>query len=131
MKQYEPIPEITEAAARAVVDAAFRVHSGLGPGLLESVYEVCLCHELRKKNLVFQSQLVLPVIYDGVTLDAALRLDLLVDDCVIVQLKAVDKICAVHEAQLLTYLKLTGKRLGLLIHFNVPLIRDGIKRMVH
>jgi GxxExxY protein len=130
VKQYDPIPEATEAAARAVVDAAFRVHSGLGPGLLESVYEVCLCHELRKKGIPFQSQLVLPVIYDGVILDAALRLDLLVDDCVIAELKAVDQTSAVHEAQLLTYLKLTGKRLGLLINFNVPLIRDGMKRMV-
>ena len=130
MNQYEAIPESTQAAARAVVDAAFRVHSGLGPGLLESVYEICLRHELKKKGIAVQAQLVLPVIYDGVILDAALRLDLLVEDCVIVELKAVEQTFAVHEAQLLTYLKLTGKRLGLLINFNVPLIRDGIKRMV-
>jgi len=130
MKPFAPIPTETEHAAKAVVDAAYRVHSVLGPGLLESVYEVCLCHELRKRKIPFQSQRVLPVIYDGVTLDAGLRLDVLVDDCLVVELKAAEKILPIHEAQLLTYLKLTDKRLGLLINFNVPLIKDGIKRMV-
>lgn len=130
MKQHEPIPERAERAAKAVVESAYRVHSSLGPGLLESVYEVCLCQELRKQEIAFQSQLVLPVVYDGVTLDAGLRLDVLVDDSLIVELKVVEKVLPVHEAQLLTYLKLAGKRLGLLINFNVPLIRDGIKRIV-
>nr|VFJ55211.1 MAG: GxxExxY protein [Candidatus Kentron sp. FM]VFJ55799.1 MAG: GxxExxY protein [Candidatus Kentron sp. FM]VFK10976.1 MAG: GxxExxY protein [Candidatus Kentron sp. FM] len=112
------------------MDAAYRVHSALGPGLLESVYEVCLCHELEKRAIPFQSQLVLPIVYDNVTLDAGLRLDLLVDDCLVVELKAVERMLPIHEAQLLTYLKLTDKRLGLLINFNVPLIKDGIRRMV-
>ena len=130
MKQYEAIPEQTEKAAKAVVDAAYRVHSELGPGLLESVYEVCMAHELNKHGISHKTQCVLPVVYDGVTLDAGLRLDLLVDDRLVVELKAVEKTLPIHEAQLLTYLKLTGKRLGLLINFNVPLIKNGVKRMV-
>ncbi len=130
MKQYEAIPEPTENAAKAVVDAAYRVHTALGPGLLESVYEVCMAHELTKHGISHESQCVLPVMYDGVTLDAGLRLDLLVDDRLVVELKAVEKMPPIHEAQLLTYLKLTGKRLGLLINFNVPLIKNGIKRMI-
>lgn len=116
--------------ARAVVDAAFAVHKALGPGLLESVYEVCLTHELTKRGLDMARQLQLPVVYDGLQLDAALRLDLLVARCVVVELKAVETILPVHHAQVLTYLKLTGHRLGLLINFNVPLIRDGIKRVI-
>ena len=130
MKEHAPIPERADAAARIVVDAAYRVHSALGPGLIESVYEVCLCHELRKQGIPFLAQHVLPVIYDGVQLDAGLRLDLVVDESVIVELKAVERTLPVHEAQLLTYLKLADKRLGLLINFNVPRIKDGIKRMV-
>jgi len=130
MKEHDPIPQRAEAAARIVVDAAYRVHSALGPGLLESVYEVCLCHELRKQGIPFLAEQVLPVVYDGVRLDAGLRLDLLVDKSVVVELKAVEKTLPVHEAQLLTYLKLAEKRLGLLINFNVPCIKDGIKRMV-
>lgn len=130
MKQHEPIPQRAEAAARIVVDAAYRVHSTLGPGLLESVYEVCLCHELHKQGIPFLAQQVLPVVYDGVRLDAGLRLDLLVDQSVVVELKAVEKTLPIHEAQLLTYLKLADKRLGLLINFNVACIKDGIKRMV-
>jgi GxxExxY protein len=98
--------------------------------LLESVYEVCLCHELANRAIPFQRQLVLPVVYDGVRLDAGLRLDLLVAESVIVELKSVEKHHPVFEAQVLTYLKLTGLRLGLLINFNVPLIKDGIKRLV-
>jgi len=129
MKQHVAIPATCEHVAATIVDAAYRVHSTLGPGLLESVYEVCLCHELRKTGMLFEKQLVLPIEYDGITLDAGLRLDLMVNDCVVVEIKAADKLLAIHEAQLLTYLKLTGKRLGLLINFNVPLIKDGIKRM--
>ncbi len=128
-RSYAPIPPRAERAAQAVVDAAYRVHSGLGPGLLGCVYEACLCHELRKMSITFEAQAAVPVLYDGITLDAGLRLDLLVDDSVVVELKAVEKVLPVHEAQLLTYLKLTGCRLGLLINFNVPLVRDGIKRM--
>ena len=130
MNQFQAIPAETERIAKEVVDAAFAVHKNLGPGLLESVYEVCLCHELAQRGVPFQSQLSLPVVYDGVRLDAGLRLDLLAGDSVVVELKAVEKHNPLFEAQLLTYLKLTGHRLGLLINFNVPLIRDGIKRIV-
>lgn len=123
------IPEETNLIAQQIVDAAFAVHSALGPGLLESVYEACLCHELTNRGLSFERQLSLPVIYEGVKLDAGLRLDLLVADQVIVELKAVEMVQEVHKAQLLTYLKLTGHRLGLLINFNVPVIRKGISRL--
>jgi GxxExxY protein len=130
MSSYQAIPAETEMIAKLVVDAAFEVHKNLGPGLLESVYEVCLCHELKKRGVAFRRQLSLPVIYDGDQLDAGLRLDILAGEMVIVELKAVEKHNPLFEAQLLTYLKLTGHRLGLLINFNVALIKDGIKRIV-
>jgi GxxExxY protein len=126
----QPIPEFTNTVAKAIVDAAFVVHRALGPGLLESVYEACLIHELKKRGLKVVPQLALPVVYDGIRLDAGLRLDMLVEDCVVVELKAVDALLPVHQAQALTYLKLTGHRLGLLINFNVPAIRQGVKRIV-
>jgi len=126
----EPIPKELNDVSGAIVDAAFRVHSTLGPGLLESVYEVCLEYELKKRGLEVKRQLLLPVVYEGVKLDAGLRLDMLVEDCVIVELKAVEQMGPVFDAQLLTYLKLTELRLGLLINFNVPVIKDGIKRVV-
>jgi GxxExxY protein len=129
-RRYEQIPAEVEAVARHVVDAAFAVHKNLGPGLLESVYEICLSHELTKRGVPHQRQVALPVVYDGVRLDAGLRLDLLAGDCLIVELKAVEKHNPLFEAQLLTYLKLTGRRLGLLINFNVPLIREGIRRVI-
>jgi GxxExxY protein len=124
-----PVPVEVDRIAKLVVDAAFRIHKSLGPGLLESVYEVCLAHEIGKSNLTVERQVTLPVIYDNIRMDAGLRIDLLVEDSLIVELKAVEEILPVHEAQVLTYLKLTGHRLGLLINFNVPLIRDGIKRI--
>jgi GxxExxY protein len=127
---HDPIPENTERSSKAVVDAALAVHKTLGPGLLESVYEICLCHELSKREVRFQRQVALPVVYDGVRLDAGLRLDLLVDESVVVEVKAVERSIPLYEAQLLTYLKLTGCRLGLLVNFNVPLLKDGIKRFV-
>jgi GxxExxY protein len=127
---HEPLPDDTERVATQIVDAAFKVHSTLGPGLLESVYETCLVHELEKRDLTVRKQITLPVIYDELRLDAGLRLDLLVEDRVIVELKAVERLLPVFEAQVLTYLKLTGKRLGLLINFNVPRIKDGIKRFI-
>ena len=129
-KRHLPIPAATEAVAKHVLDAALAVHKNLGPGLLESVYEACICHELGKRGVPFQRQVALPVLYDGAQLDAGLRLDLLVADCLIVELKAVDRDNPLFQAQLLTYLKLTGHRLGLLINFNVPLIKDGIRRVV-
>ncbi len=124
---YDPIPSAVERVATQVMDAAFLVHRSLGPGLLESVYESCLCHELAKLKLSFQRQCVLPIDYDGVRLDAGLRLDVLVADSVIVELKVVEKILPIHEAQLLTYLKLSQLRLGLLINFNTTLLKRRIQ----
>lgn len=123
------IPQEANAVARQIVDAAFAVHKALGPGLLESVYEVCLAHELNKRGLFVRQQLVLPVLYDSIRLDAGLRIDMLVNESVTMELKAVESLLPVHKAQALTYLKLTGHRLDLLINFNVPLIRDGIERI--
>jgi GxxExxY protein len=125
-----PVPAELDLLAKTVVDAAFKVHSALGPGLMESVYEICLAHELKKRGLKFQTQAAFPVVYDGVRLDTGLRLDVLVEDQLVVELKAVETMLPVFEAQLLTYLKLTGKRLGLLINFNVPKIKEGIKRII-
>jgi GxxExxY protein len=128
-KAPRPIPEETDKVATTIVDSAFRVHSSLGPGLLESVYEVCLVHELTKRSLKVERQVALPVLYDGIRLDGGLRMDLLVESCVVVELKAVEDLHPVHKAQVLTYLKLSGHRLGLLINFNVSLIKDGIRRI--
>ena len=127
---FDPISADTERIASIVLDAAFQVHRTLGPGLLESVYEACLCHELAKRNLPFHHQLPLPVMYDGIRLEVGLRMDLLVAESVVVELKSVEKIIPLYDAQLLTYLKLSGKRLGLLINFNVSQLKDGIKRIV-
>jgi GxxExxY protein len=115
----------------AIVDAAMKVHSTLGPGMLESVYEKCLMHELRKRGFKVQDQLWLPVVYDGVQIEGGYKVDLLVEDSVIVELKVVEHLLDIHKAQLLSYLKLGGKRVGLLINFNVVHLRDGIKRMVN
>lgn len=117
-----------DAVGRAVVDSAIRVHKTLGPGLLESAYEHCLAHELRKRGLPIKQQLSLPVHYDGKRIEGGLRLDLLASDCVIVEVKAIEKANPVHLAQLHTYLKLTGLRLGHLINFNVRLAKEGIQR---
>lgn len=118
-----------DALARQVVDAAFKVHRSLGPGLLESAYEICLGVELRHRGLLCETQVPVNIAYGGVTVDSAFRLDLLVDARLIVEIKAVEKLLPVHEAQLLTYLRLSSRRLGLLINFNVPLIKNGIKRL--
>jgi GxxExxY protein len=115
----------------AVVDAALTVHRQLGPGLLESAYEVCLKYELGKRGISVRSQVELPVVYDSVRIDVGYRLDLLVEECVVVEIKAVTKVMPVHEAQLLSYLKLGNFKVGLLINFNVLRIKDGIKRMVN
>jgi GxxExxY protein len=115
----------------AVVDAAMRVHSVLGPGLLESAYATCLTHELRQRGLKVLREVPLPVVYDGIKLDAGYRLDMLVEDAVIVELKAVEALAPIHQAQRLSYLKLSGKHVGLLINFHVVHLRDGIKRMVN
>jgi len=115
----------------AIVDAAMRVHTALGPGMLESVYEKCLKHELGKRGLRVESQVWLPVIYDGVEIEGGYRIDLLVEGEVVVELKVVEQILEVHKAQLLSYLKLADKRVGLLIKFNVVHLRDGIRRLVN
>jgi GxxExxY protein len=114
-----------------IVTAAMKVHSALGPGLLESAYQACLLHELRKQGLTVASQVVLPVVYDGQTIDLGYRMDLLVEDLVIIELKCVEAVNPIHEAQLLSYLKLSGRNVGLLINFHVAHLRNGVKRMVN
>ena len=113
-----------------VITAAMKVHSALGPGLLESTYQACLLHELGKMGVHAEAQVGIPVIYGSVKLDVGYKIDLLVENLVIVELKSVDGILPIHEAQLLSYLKLSGKSLGLLINFNVTRLKDGIKRLV-
>lgn len=115
----------------SIVDAAMKVHTALGPGLLESVYERCLKHKLVKRGLGVHSQLWLPEIYDGIEMEGGYKIDLLVEDCVIVELKVVEQILDVHKAQLLSYLKLADKEVGLLVNFNVVHLRHGIRRLVN
>ena len=117
-------------ASHDVITAAMKVHSALGPGLLESTYQACLLHELGKMGVHAEAQVGLPVVYDSVKLEVGYRIDLLVEDLVVVELKSVDAIVPIHEAQLLSYPKLSGKSLGLLINFNVTHLKDGIKRLV-
>ena len=121
---------IAEELTRLIIGAAIEVHRVLGPGLLESVYEECLCYELSLRGLRFQRQVPLPVVYKQIKLDCGFRMDVVVEDAVILEIKSVDAIHPVHEAQLLTYLKLSGKRVGLMINFNVPVLKDGITRRV-
>ena len=120
----------TNALTYAVIGAAMEVHKHLGPGLLESAYEECLCRELSLRGIPFQRQVELPVEYKGIRLNVGYRTDLVVKDLVVVELKAVEKLEPIHEAQLLTYLRLSGMRIGLFINFNVPVLKDGIKRLV-
>ena len=116
--------------ARTVVDAAFKVHRTLGPGLLESVYEHCLAHELKSRGVALQTQVALPIIYESVKLDAGYRMDIVVENAVVVEIKAIDALLRVHEAQMLTYLKFSRCRLGLLMNFNVTLLKHGLRRLV-
>ena len=127
---FKPLSENEEQIARKIVDSAYTVHKTLGPGLLERVYGLCFCHELSKRSLKFQRQVDIPIVYDGVRFDEGLRLDVLVEELVICELKAVDEINPIWEAQILSHLKLTDKRLGFLINFNVSLIKKGIKRII-
>ncbi len=127
---YKPLSEKEEYIAKKIVDSAFVIHKKLGPGLLEKVYEVCFCHELSKRNLKYKRQVDIPIVYDGKVFDEGLRLDVLVEDLIICELKAVDGMNPLWEAQILSHLKLAGKRLGFLINFNVILIKNGIKRIV-
>jgi len=119
-------PDLTEA----IIGSAIEVHRILGPGLLESAYEECLCHELTLRKLRFERQVDLPVEYKGIHLDCGYRIDLVVENTVVVELKCAEKITPVHEAQLLTYLRLSGKHVGPLINFHVPALKDGIKRRI-
>ena len=119
-----------EHVAQQIVDSAFKVHCELGPGLLESAYETCLEYELKKRGFSVKRQLMLPIVYGDVELDAGYRIDLLVEDSVVLELKAVSKILPIHEAQLMTYMKLSGNELGFLINFNVTLIKQGIRRKI-
>jgi GxxExxY protein len=130
MPELVRLSEAVEKTGKSIVDAAFKVHKALGPGLLESVYEVCLVHELTLRGHVLQRQVPIPIIYEGLRLDAGLRLDLIVDDTVIVEIKAVERDAPVFLAQLMSYLKLSNRHLGFLINFNVPIIKQGIRRVV-
>ena len=127
---YAPVPPDAERVGKAVLDAAFKVHTALGPGLLESVYETCTAFELTQSGFGAPTQVALPVTYRGIKMDAGLKPDMIVNDCVIVEFKSVETMHPVFDAQLITYLKLTGIRLGFLINFNVVHLKDGIKRIV-
>lgn len=119
-----------EAIAHHIISAAYCVHKNMGPGLLEKIYERCFCHELEKRGLKVRRQVAIPIIYDNIVFDEGLVLDVLVEECIICELKAVEIVNPVWEAQILSHLKLTGNRLGFLINFNVPLIKNGINRYV-
>jgi GxxExxY protein len=127
---HQPLSQNEEMIGKCVVDAALTVHRALGPGLLEHIYETCFCHELKKRGLAFQRQVAVPIIYDGIRFEEGLRLDVLIEDLVICELKAVETMNPVFAAQLLSQLKLTGKRLGYLINFNTRLVRQGIQRVI-
>ena len=135
----KPLPQRTQSSTEgsginqiteAIIGAAMKVHSALGPGLLEKAYEVCLAHELTKRGFKVQTQVELPVIYDGVRVELGYRIDLLVNDMVVVELKCAEKIIPVFEAQIISYLKLSGKRVGLLINFHVRHLKDGVRRFI-
>ncbi|HEY1938668.1 MAG TPA: GxxExxY protein [Candidatus Angelobacter sp.] len=123
-------PVTANEVSHVVITAAMKVHSALGPGLLESAYEACLTHELRKAGLKVETQVGLPVVYDGIKLDLGYRIDMLVNDLVVIELKSVEEISRIHIAQVLSYMKLSKKQLGLIINFNVLHLKDGIKRLV-
>jgi len=114
-----------------VVDAIYSTHKELGAGLLENVYEMCLCIELDNRNIKYRRQVELPIIYKGKKINSTYRIDILIEDSIILELKAVEKLLPIHEAQLLTYLKLSHIKLGFLVNFNVPLVKNGIKRMIN
>jgi GxxExxY protein len=129
-KVFQPIALDVERVGKTVLDAAYKVHTVLGPGLLESIYQTTLAHVLRKGGTLVETEVALPIMFEGERLESGLRLDMLVEKCVIVELKSVETMNPVYDAQLMTYLRLSGIRLGFLINFNVPHLRDGIKRMV-
>ena len=123
-------PEESRALTESIIGAAIEVHKALGPGLLESAYAECLCHELSLRNVPFQREVDLPLNYKGLQLNCGYRIDILVADQIVIELKSTKEVTPIHEAQLLTYLKISGKRVGLLLNFNVAALRDGITRKV-
>lgn len=127
MKEFKNINDLT----REVIGAAIEVHKALGPGLLESVYEECLCHEFKLRGIKFERQVELPIEYKGAKLNYGYRMDIVVNDQLIVELKSCEALHPIYEAQLLTYLKLTSRKVGLLINFNVPVLKEGIKRLAN
>ena len=127
---FTPLTEKEKWLAGQLMNIAISIHKRLGPGLLESIYEKCFCYELTKRSIPFSKQYCVQIIYDDLILDEGLRVDILVDDLVIIELKAQENYHLVWEAQLLSYLKLTGKRLGYIMNFHVPLMKNGIKRMI-
>lgn len=129
-KFYQPIPAETERVGKLVLDAAYKVHTVLGPGLLESVYQVAMKHVLTTGGTLAETEVQLPIDFEGIQLETKLRIDLLVATCVIAELKSVEKMNPIYESQLITYLRLSKVRLGFLINFNVPHLKDGIKRIV-
>ena len=128
---FQPIPDDLNELSRVVVDCALKVHKALGPGLLESSYRQCLVHELHRQNLRVQTEVPLPIRYEGIVLESGYRIDIMVNDTIVVELKAIDDLLAIHHAQLLSYLKHSGKRLGLLINFNCVLLKNGIRRVIN
>jgi len=128
---YPILTEKEEWLGKQIVGAAYKVYKELGPGLLEKIYEACLCHELEKKGILYKRQVEIPFVYDGKQFDEGLRMDILVDGLVICELKAVETVNPVWKAQIISHLKLTKLRLGYLINFNVPFIKDGIKRYIN
>jgi GxxExxY protein len=130
-KEHEGVPARTETVGREIVDAAIKIHRVLGPGLLESAYEHCLAHELGGRGLQTRRQVALPIEFEGLRLEAGYRLDMVVDDLVIVEVKAVEALSRLHEAQILTYLRLSGMRLGYLLNFNAVQMRQGLRRFIH
>jgi GxxExxY protein len=129
-KVFLPITPDVERVGKIVLDAAYKVHTVLGPGLLESVYGIAMKHVIEKSGVFAEREVKLPIMFEGIALESALRIDLLVDKCVIAELKSVESMNPVFESQLMTYLRLSKVRLGFLINFNVPHLKDGIKRMV-
>lgn len=126
--QFVDISSEEERIGKVIVNASFKIHRSIGPGLLEKIYEVCLAHELRKAGLDVKRQVTIPIQYDGICFDEGLRLDLLVEDKVIIEIKSVEQVNPVWAAQIISHLKLTGLNLGFLINFNMPLIKNGIRR---
>ncbi len=127
---YHSLTEKENWLATQIVDVSICIHKAMGPGLLESIYEKCFCYELAKRNITFEKQKTVPLLYDKLIIDEGLRIDILVDKLVVVELKAQEYYHPVWEAQVLSYLKLSNKRLGYILNFNVPLMKEGIKRMI-